>query len=654
MGMNVDIRTNLMEKTIRHFSKKNKLVVYYAVLLWAVLVIVPFTRSLAISLFGLIAFYCLIICIVSSTKTASVIRGLSTKEKMLMAVISALFLLFGGWYFSRYHFIPTWDNASYWMSTLQFNKSLFSSPRTAILQALDSVNTSDYNQLLCWILSFPVLVLPTWAGSFYTELILVLIPSSLLMSGFMKIQLERIRNSKGNVIPLWVIYCVFLLIPLAARPIFSGYLDGVGYLLFISLVIALLDDSLLSRKFSIIVIGLGISGAFLIRRWFVFAVIGLVVTVSIYWIFRMWFFDSARRRRVFLRLCIVVVLLALGALLPLLTLFRGFLWRSFSGNYSASYQSWTLYDSYIDKWGHLGYDFGWIWLVLSWISIIIFFVQFLMKKIAVKCFVDFVAIIFANYIGGITSVLVFWRIQDFSPQHWYIVVGFMSLAVYMPIFLELSFISVHLYRRISTIALIIISVVCLCSSFGLLVKNQIVQQVFGGTIQQPYRQSDVKEKGEFVEYLRNQTRGSSLVYFAAASSDLNSSLPYTYYLPSSTTSPFPVAGADVDSRDGFNTDFFNADFVVTSDPVSLHMSRDKEQVVYILNKLVRDHSSYVGRHYIEKRSFSFDNDVRVTVYEKTSSLTREDIIRLKNYFDSIYPDLPELFSDRFDSVLDQL
>ena len=131
--------------------------------------------------------------------------------------------------------------------------------------------------------------------------------------------------------------------------------------------------------------------------------------------------------------------------------------------------------------------------------------------------------------------------------------------------------------------------------------------------------SDVKEKGEFVEYLRNQTRGSSLVYFAAASSDLNSSLPYTYYLPSSTTSPFPVAGADVDSRDGFNTDFFNADFVVTSDPVSLHMSRDKEQVVYILNKLVRDHSSYVGRHYIEKRSFSFDNDVRVTVYEKTKT-----------------------------------
>ena len=89
MGMNVDIRTNLMEKTIRHFSKKNKLVVYYAVLLWAVLVIVPFTRSLAISLFGLIAFYCLIICIVSSTKTASVIRGLSTKEKMLMTPISA-------------------------------------------------------------------------------------------------------------------------------------------------------------------------------------------------------------------------------------------------------------------------------------------------------------------------------------------------------------------------------------------------------------------------------------------------------------------------------------------------------------------------------------------------------------------------------------
>lgn len=148
--------------------------------------------------------------------------------------------------------------------------------------------------------------------------------------------------------------------------------------------------------------------------------------------------------------------------------------------------------------------------------------------------------------------------------------------------------------------------------------NRALSYITGTTITTPTKSNDLTEKRPLVSYLRQQTKGRRLVYFAAASDNLNSTLPLSTCLPECTVSPFPVANADVDSYSGFNMQFFDAQYVVVSRPVSLHMNPDNEQLVTTLNKTVQDSSSVVGKHYTKMKSFTLDHGVTAIVYARTA------------------------------------
>lgn len=77
------------------------------------------------------------------------------------------------------------------------------------------------------------------------------------------------------------------------------------------------------------------------------------------------------------------------------------------------------------------------------------------------------------------------------------------------------------------------------------------------------------------------------------------------------------------------------------------MNEENERVVVALNSLVQDSSSFLGRHYVERRSFQFDGPVVVHVYERVSPIEAEDIMTLKDYFNRWYSGSPDLFANRF-------
>ena len=157
-----------------------------------------------------------------------------------------------------------------------------------------------------------------------------------------------------------------------------------------------------------------------------------------------------------------------------------------------------------------------------------------------------------------------------------------------------------------------------------------------------------------IEDLADLTNEQDLVYFAAASSDLNASLALSALLPDELDVPFSAISADVDSRDGFNVAFFDAKYVVTSDPVSLHMNEENERVVVALNNFVKDPDSCIGRHYEPIKSYQFDDDVIVTIYQKKSQFEYRDINELRKYFNQWYKDQPALFNDRFESYMSKM
>lgn len=618
-----------------------------------VLVMVPLTRTVAISLSGIIALYALVALIIYRTSVWHTLESTSVIDRLSLIVISALFLLFGGWYFNRYHFIPIWDSANYWMATLNFNNALFSAPRNAILQMIDSVNMSDYNNLLCWVMSFPVHLFPNWTGTFFTELLLAIIPSSLLMSAFLYSKADSLLGPIKKPLALPIFYLLILLTPVALRPVFSGYLDAMGFLLFVALFVSLFDNDFPNRRFGSISIGLGLCCVLLIRRWFVFGVMGLAVSVAIYWICQIMGSQLSDRLSIFKRLIARGATIAISFFAPVLLFFTGFLRRSFGGDYSQSYSSWTAYDSYGAKFANCFKEFGWFWVGLSLISVLIIIGAHVWRFKAAEN-VDFVGLwtfAIAVCAGALTALLFFWHIQDFSPQHWYIIIPELWTVTLLPLFVAVSFFSLTSCRIVCGVVIAVLSITNCATGLSVVSVPGTLGKVTNVNIQGPFVQTDLEQKGAFVEYLKEKTRGKDMVYFAAASSNLNSSLPQTYYLPYSFAQPFPVASADVDSRDGFNTQFFESKYVVTSDPVSVHMAKKNERVVCELNSLVRHQSSYIGRHYQKDRSFRFSNGTKVTVYEKVSPFGKSDVLRLQEYFTKIYPNDNKLFKDRFSEYM---
>lgn len=616
-----------------------------------VVVIVPFTRPAGISLSGFILFFIFVFGISRSTRVVQSIRGISGRDAFFVLVFSILFLIFSGFYFSQYRFVPTWDSAFYWSETLKFNDSLWRSPRLTMVEMFNSVNSDDYNQLLCWIMSFPVRVFPSWIGTFFIELVLSAIPSSFLLAAFVHEKSCKNTSESFKSVSFSIIYIIILAIPVALRPIFSGYLDAVGFLLLVSITIALFDDSFIERRVGALAIGFGVVLVFLLRRWFVFAVIGLACSVFCYWMSQIVLNKKKEERISKLRNFIISSsCLVSGAIIPLVVFWK-FVERSFGGDYSDSYHSWTLFSSYKNKILDLLSNVSVCLFLISLLALLYLVILFFLRSGDLRQFcINTLILVVAGYIGMTVSLIFFWHIQDFSPQHWYIVLPFLILSAVLPIFTAISMLPRQI-RTVSICFLVVLSIVNLLGSFSIISLPTAVKSVFTPTIQRPIRFDGFEQQGEFVDYLRERTSGNDLVYFAAASSDLNSSLPEIYYSPGSITPSFQVAAADVDSRDGFNTAFFDAEFVITSSPVAVHMSKDNEQVVVSLNSLVRDEKSYIGRHYSAERSFQFGHTRKVTVYKRESDFTKDDILRLRDFFTKTYPDKKTLFQDRFDQYI---
>lgn len=627
-----------------------------AIIFWVSLLTFHEGHFIALSVFSLVAFFVLIYLVVRETRAWRIITKLNTRTVIVVLSVSLVFLIIFGRYISQYNFIPLWDMANYWRGTLLFNQSLESGAVSALKQLYVSINTEDYNQILCWIMSFPVYLLPTWKGAVFSELCLATIPTALLLAGFITGVLDRGNGAVRSRIFVCA-YVFSLSVPLFLAPVLEGYFDGMVALLFVALTVSLLDGDLPKRRcVSMVFVGFALCGVFLIRRWFVFGVIGLTVAASLYWLFTLITEKRDCRFALFTSLCLRVVVMAVAFGLPLILFFRPFLARSTGGDYSQSYHSWTYLHSYGAKFGTVIRNVGPIWLLLGlgcFIGVVVLGRRvsednkFVLRRV--------VALSSALFVGTIVTALVFWRIQDFGPHHWYVIIFFIIMFVGLPLFACVTMIRSDAWMRTSYGAVFALSVLSMLQGVSILaIPAPVSYALAQHSIVKPVQQHDVGAKQDLIAYLQKQTKGEKLVYFATASSNVNADLAMNVLLPNVVSNAFPVAAADVDSRDGFNTDFFDADYVVTSRPVSLHMAPENERVVVTLNKLVQDHSSYLGRHYSKAASFSFDNGVTVNVYRKTSAVTADDVRKLRSHFEMWYSNFPDLFANRFDDYLSHM
>ena len=82
---------------------------------------------------------------------------------------------------------------------------------------------------------------------------------------------------------------------------------------------------------------------------------------------------------------------------------------------------------------------------------------------------------------------------------------------------------------------------------------------------------DIEDLKKFLNELNElTTRTNKRVYFLASSGEYNSAVLNGIYLPEKHNALQNLIGTrDIDLRDGFPIDFFDADYVVVTDPIQI-------------------------------------------------------------------------------------
>ena len=164
---------------------------------------------------------------------------------------------------------------------------------------------------------------------------------------------------------------------------------------------------------------------------------------------------------------------------------------------------------------------------------------------------------------------------------------------------------------------------------------------------------DIEDLKKFLNELNElTTRTDKRVYFLASSGEYNSAVLSCIYLPEKHNALQNLIGTkDIDLRDGFPIDFFDADYVVVTDPIQTHLRWQDQLTVVGLSEGVT-HIQQLSRHFkqIKEYAFSYNENstVKFKLYEKISPYEKADIDFVESFFVETYPNQPELFKNRFE------
>ena len=620
------------------------------------------TRSIALSVVGLTGYYLLCLALLWRTPAHEAWRGLRMWAKGAMIGLGVAFSLFSVWYLLQYDFIPIWDWFTYWYKTLQFNEHLSVVPMGTVLDALNSANASDYGDMQCWVMSLPVRFFPSWKGTVLSEIVLIAVPAAAVLSlagvGYVRSGMGDEAEPTRFSVAAIVSFVVCLLCPILLRPALVGYLDEVAGLLYLCTIVATHDRRLVRSIWKPIVLGLSLVTVMVMRRWLIYGVIALVVSALLRWGLHLVKTPRDERMVEFGRVARTLLLVAASALVPLVTFFRPFFLHALLGNYSEAYQGYAVIGSLGDRLSDVVLHYGWIWIVLGLLSFVTSVFLLWRKtrgseRAAVRA-IECLSIPVCLCVGALLAMLVFWRTQDFTTQHWLFFTYPFVLSLSLVAGGAVMLVSRSVYRLYSALVCVLAVLSCV-NGLGVLGDAlSAVHPLIGCVSCSPIVQPDVAVRRDFASYLDQAVADGDDVFFAASSERINASLPLSVAAPERLSVPFACLSSDVDLRDGFNVGFLDSEWVVTANPVQTALEPSFTQVSVILNELVQEPDSYLGRHFALDRDFVCPDGMVISLYRKTSELERSDVEALRNRFGEIYPQKHDLFDDRFDAYLREM
>lgn len=581
-------------------------------------------------------------------RAANGMELLKTVNGLQWAALLIVFLTviaFVGFLESEDDFIYYWDNLLYWLQSVNQAQTLFHHPLQGLRDLYASINNNDYNFLLPTLIAVPLKVFGYTHSAYLCLNAAIWFVPTLIVQMCICIKIMEcfgIRHQRILAVVSVVLAATFSAFYYA---LLNSYSD-VAVLLPISISILMLfqweptrwDRSQL--KYAILM-SCVLMAIVLFRRHFAFYVLafGCAMVFKAICGFAT---EKNKERSTWLNPIIFIVIVAAFALIVLGVLFTKFLVHALLTNYAGAYVG---YDAPLpSKLSTLMSYFG-----MSIFAFIAVSVVGMIKQPRIRVFWWMMALM------AIIVPILFFRVQAIGVQH----VLNLAIPVFLICFCAFAFLWGVIEKSGSSVAKGVAGAlaVLLFTLQGLnfayaFASHRIPAMSFLKQIAPlqytPAIRSDTAELHALADYVNEQEAddGEKTVYVLSSGSTLNESLMRYIDFPASQDGiPGLQYTSDADLRDGFPRGFLDADFVITTDPLDLHLAAGTQETVRYLAEGLLDPDSAIGKHYEKIASFPLQHGKEALVYKKISNYSEDDLNVIRDYFENYYPGQDELFGD---------
>lgn len=598
---------------------------------------INFISGICIGSAFLAAHLMIIYSVFSVTGSFDAYKKLEIKSKKLIAILYVVVNVFILVILTKQRYAYFWDFGGYWGVTIEKSSLLFEQPLLLLKDIYTSINTQEYNNLIPGILALPMALL----GKDFQIYALINLNLFVLPSIMTIIAIITKIESKSGLFTGKLKKIIFILFttPAFYMPIILGYLDAFS-LLYLSLAYLLFFDGFLDKydyKKSIL-LSLSLLLSVLGRRYFAFPLIGFIIATLVYCIIKI--LISQEKKHLFVEYIKNAAVISFTSLGILVIFFRQFLTNSIFNNIKTAYSAYQSGDLLYNYKALLLYMGGIVFV--SGIIGILYFVVFI-KKLRV----EFVFII----INILVTSILFYRVQSMGNHHYYILI--------VPIFL-LCLIGIQgivnktkktINRNIVSICIVLLFAANIFHSISYTSYGRYIDMMFTNQYMVPKVRNDLAELQSLALQLEKYSNEGQGIYVVASSVIINDDMIRKINMPDQLVSvPNLYVTSHVDLRDGFPTQFFDANIVVVATPTQYHLGEDSQRVIGVVADAIEP-GGLLSKNFTVIDEIFLESGVKATIYMKSLPYTVEQIMELKEMFNYYYSSYPDLFGNRFDDYL---
>lgn len=575
--------------------------------------------AILISIFLLIAYFILIYSFSKEFWSAfNTIKSSSYKILYIFLLIIPTAALF--YITTNEKFVYYWDFANYWIKSINFTESFFHNPMATIRAIYSSINYENYNTSANLLLAptqelFAPINYNIYISSIY---LMYSLPLTFVLSSF----IYKLYNDFSTKTKLVIPVCIALFTPLLI-PIRYGFLDIAGVFWLVIVFDLYIDTNYL--KDNNIRKNIGIALLLLIivftRRFYAFWVVAFFLSSFLISLF---FYAKSRNTKEFIITILNLTIIGTIFTAILVLFFYPFFEMSVLKDYKDIYSAYTSRPFFQETKFVISY-YGIAILAISFIG---WFYNILKKNI----FIIFLSIF------TIITVYLFTRINYFGFQHHYLTIPFFII----------TFISVFRFFKNKQIYVAVgIPLILLINNAVVFAFNNEPQNnnvaLFSKVKGKSHYRTDYEQIVELSKFVLNLKEKNQTAYCLSSGYKLNEATIRLLYLPNKD----PLADVlyytqDVDKRDRFPIELFLADYVITTNPIDLHLGENNQQVVAYFNNQILN--GLLKENYTIVKTFSLEDDVKAIILKKLKNVSNTQIDEIKNHFKKLYPEYENMYA----------